>query len=185
MQFHKVVACDGCQVVRSGTVTEHGVITSGFPVAVSGGPRMRCQTHKRSFHVLHPLVHEALPADTLGQRELVVLMDDVVLLKDACLTLGAQVGSSCSMHASSAALILRFMYACSSQSPTAVAHPQALDAARFVEVAAMNARWCASVFETYIQQWSQWAGSALPAAQHAALTQSLIGGLHQQRMACG
>ncbi len=87
-------ACDGCQVVRWGTITKHGVISTGFAVAVSGVPRMRCQTHKRSFHVLHPLVYEALPADTLIQPELVVLTEDIVVLKDAYLALGAQVSSS-------------------------------------------------------------------------------------------
>ena len=79
-------------MVRSGTITKHGVISTAFPVAVSGVPRMRCQTHERSFHVLHPLVYEALPADTVIQPELVVLTEDIVLLKGAYLTLGTQVG---------------------------------------------------------------------------------------------
>ena len=85
-------ACGACQMERSGTITKHGVISTAFPVAVSGVQRMRCQTHKRSFHVLHSLVYEALPADTLIHPELVVLTEDIALLKDAYLTLGTQVG---------------------------------------------------------------------------------------------
>ena len=106
-------ACDGCQMVRSGMITKHKVISTGFPVAMSGVPRMRCQTHKRSFHVLHPLVYEALPADILIQPELVVLTEDVVLLKDAYLALGAQVRSSWLLHVSTAPVLLySCMHAC-------------------------------------------------------------------------
>ena len=37
----------------------------------------------------------------------------------------------------------------------------------------MTARCCAGVFETRIEQWSRWARSALPDAQHAAVTAEL------------
>ena len=87
-------ACSSCQIVRSGTITKHGVLSTGFPVAVSGVPRMRCRTHERYFHLLHPLVFEALPAGTLVQPDLVVLTEDVVLQKDAYLTLGTQVSTA-------------------------------------------------------------------------------------------
>lgn len=37
----------------------------------------------------------------------------------------------------------------------------------------MSARWCASVFETYVQQWSGWTAISLPDAQLAAVKAEL------------
>lgn len=81
-----------CAVVRKGTVTRHGVIASGFPEAISGVPKYYCSTHAKSFTILSPAVHEALPADALVQPELVVLTNKLVLHKSAYLSVALQVG---------------------------------------------------------------------------------------------
>lgn len=86
-----VAACP-CVVVRKGTVTRHGVISSGFPEAISGVPRYHCSTHGRSFTILNPLVHEALPPDSVVLPEVVVLTNDLLLHKSAYLSLAVQVG---------------------------------------------------------------------------------------------
>lgn len=87
------VAC-ACHMVRQGTLTKHGVIGPGFPVALSGVARLRCQTHARTFNMLNPLVHEDLPASVVVRPEVIVLTDDLVLLKEAYEDLVMQVGTA-------------------------------------------------------------------------------------------
>ena len=88
-------AC-ACHIVRQGTFTKHGVIGPGFPVALSGAARLRCLTHARTFNMLHPLVHEDLPESIVVRPEVVVLTDDLVLLREAYEDLAVQVGYSIS-----------------------------------------------------------------------------------------
>lgn len=83
--------CGACNIVRRGSVTRHGVISGGFPEALSGVPRYHCLTHKKTFTILHPLVHEALPPDAVVQPEVVVLTNDLVFLRAAYLNLAVQV----------------------------------------------------------------------------------------------
>lgn len=87
------MAC-ACHMVRQGTLTKHGVIGPGFPVALSGVARLRCQTHARTFNMLNPLVHEDLPASVVVRPEVIVLTDDLVLLKEAYEDLVMQVGTA-------------------------------------------------------------------------------------------
>ena len=64
-----------CHIVRRGFITKHGVVSLGFPVYLSRVQQLECQTHRRHFHMLHPLIHEALPASCTVQPELVVLTE--------------------------------------------------------------------------------------------------------------
>ena len=80
-----------CHIVRQGALTKHGVIGPGFPVA-SRVARLRCQTHARTFNMLHPLVHEDLPAFIVVRLEVIVLTGDLVLVKEAYEDLAMQVG---------------------------------------------------------------------------------------------
>lgn len=84
-----------CHIVRQGYCTKHGVVASGFPVALSDVPKFLCRTHGRSFTLLHPLVHEDLPPTLLVVPEIVVLTEDLVFLKEAYEKLAVQVQSSC------------------------------------------------------------------------------------------
>lgn len=86
-------ASDGrpCHIVRRGHCTKNGVVASGFPVAIDGVQKLECETHKRHFHMLHPLVHEDLPATVIVQPELVVLTEGLVLLREAYEELAIQV----------------------------------------------------------------------------------------------
>lgn len=88
----EVEDCGACNIVRGGSITRHGVIAGGFPEALSGVPRYHCNTHKRIFTILNPLVFEALPADAVLQPEVVVLTRDIVLLRTAYMNLAVQVG---------------------------------------------------------------------------------------------
>lgn len=88
-----------CHIVRQGSCTKHGVVASGFPVALSGVPKFLCRTHGRSFTLLHPLVHEDLPASILVVPEIVVLTEDLVFLKEAYEELAVQVNFDAVMHA--------------------------------------------------------------------------------------
>lgn len=89
--------CGPCTIVQRDTVTRHGVVSDGFPEALSAVPRYHCYARKRTFTILNPLVHEALPADAVVQPEVVVLTRDLVLLKTAYLNLAVQVGSRCAL----------------------------------------------------------------------------------------
>ena len=80
-----------CRIVRRGFITKHGVISLGFPVYLSGVQQLECQTHRRHFHMLHPLVHEALPASCTVQPELVVLTEGLVALREGYKSLAVQV----------------------------------------------------------------------------------------------
>ena len=80
-----------CIVVRIGFATRHGVITNGFPMAVSGVQRLKCHTHGKSFNMLHPAIYEGLPDDAVVQPELVVLTGDTILLKEAYIAFSYQV----------------------------------------------------------------------------------------------
>ncbi len=86
-------ASDGrpCHIVRRGHCTKNGVVAPGFPVAMDGVQKLICETHKRNFHMLHPLVHEDLPATVIVQPELVVLTEGLVLLREAYEELAIQV----------------------------------------------------------------------------------------------
>ena len=80
-----LAACDGraCHIVRKGQCTKHGIVGTGFPVAISGVEKLECRTHRRHFTMLHPLVNEDLPATVIVQPELVVLTEGLLLLREA------------------------------------------------------------------------------------------------------
>lgn len=80
-----------CHIVRRGFLTKHGVIGAGFPVALSHVQKLACQTHKRHFNMLHPLVHQSIPPGCVVQPELVVLTDNLVFLREAHVELALQV----------------------------------------------------------------------------------------------
>ena len=90
----KRTRASACHIVRQGTLTKHGVIGPGFPVALTGVARLRCLTHARTFNMLHPLVHEDLPASVIVQPEVVALTDNLVLLREAYEDLAMQVDYS-------------------------------------------------------------------------------------------
>ena len=68
-----------------------GWVGTGFPVGISGVEKLECRTHKRHFTMLHPLVHEDMPATVVVQPELVVLNEGPVLLREAYEELAMQV----------------------------------------------------------------------------------------------
>lgn len=80
-----------CHIVRRGTTTKHNVHTLGFPVYLTGVRQLECQTHQRHFHMLHPLIHEALPANCTVQPELAVLTESLVALREGYESLAVQV----------------------------------------------------------------------------------------------
>ena len=82
-----------CHIVRRGTITKHNVHTLGFPVYLTGVRQLQCRTHQRHFHMLHPLVHEALPEDCTVQPELEVLTESLVALREGYESLAVQVSS--------------------------------------------------------------------------------------------
>ena len=82
-----------CHIVRRGSITKHNVISMGFPVYLSGVVQLECQAHKRHFHMLHPLIHEALPPSCTVQPELVVLTESLVALREGYESLAVQVRS--------------------------------------------------------------------------------------------
>ena len=80
-----------CHTVRRGFITKHGVVSLGCPVYLSGVQQLECQTHRRHFNMLHPLIHEALPASCTVQPELVVLTENLVALREGYESLAVQV----------------------------------------------------------------------------------------------
>ena len=80
-----------CCIIRKGSATRHGVITSQFPVAISGVSKFLCTRHDRSFSILHPAVFESLPAGTVVQPSLVVLTASTIFMEGAYHSLGEQV----------------------------------------------------------------------------------------------
>lgn len=83
-----------CRIRRNGAITRHGILSNGFPEALSGVPQYFCSTHNKKFNLLQPDVHEALPADAVLLPEVVVLTRDLVIRKEAYLNLATQVSTA-------------------------------------------------------------------------------------------